>query len=197
MWRVRLRSPLRWLSAVMSGLLVFGLAGILGQTWLIAAVPVVAGLFLLAPPLWIYRHDEAPVERASLTLDAVADPDRPGVFRLVVRNGSDVAASDFRIRLIVPHDVVPDDRRERLLGAMCAGEPGRNWFVDSAGTNTAITFRSALKGERPGIVCPGPGRLELAELRLPSQGAPYDLRLDYQISGGTVAPTLDELPLRS
>lgn len=196
MWRVRLRSPLRWLSAVMGGMLVFGLAGILGQTWLIAGVPVLVGLFLLAPPLWVYRHDEVSVARARLTLDAAADAQRPGTFLIGVVNDGDVAAADFRIRLLVPNDVVPADKKDRLLGPVLIGQLGRNWFVDSAGPATAMTFRAAMKGERPGIVCPPHGRLDLTELCLPPQGAPYNVALDYQISGGSAAPALGQLRLR-
>lgn len=197
MWRVRLRSPLRWLSAVMGSLLLFGLAGILGQTWMIAGIPVLAGLFLLAPPLGVYRHDETPAARTDLALAASPEPDLPGTFVLAVVNDGDVAASDFRIRLLIPHDIVPAGHQDRLLARVLAGEPGRNWFVNSSGSATAITFRAAMKGERPGIVCPARGRLELAELRLPPQGAPYDLVLDYQVSGGSATPTLGELVVRS
>lgn len=197
MWRVRARSPLRWLSAVMSSLLLFGLAGILGQTWIIAGIPIVAGLFVLAPPLWVYRHDETPVKRTALALSAVPDAGEPGAFRLGVLNTGDVQAVDFRIRLLVPYDIVPVDHQKRLLGRVMAGQLGRNWFVDGAGTATAITFRAAMKGEAAGVVCPPGGRLDLADLRLPPQGAPYDISLDYQVNGGSVAPSLDVLRLRS
>ncbi len=197
MWRVRLRSPLRWLSAVMGSLLLFGLAGILGHTWIIAGTPVLAGLFLLAPPVWVYQHDETPPPRTSLALIAVPDVERPGAFWLAVVNDGDVVASDFRIRLLIPHDVVPVGQQDRLLGHTLAGVPGHNWFVDSAGPATAITFRAAMKGEQPGILCPARGRLDLAELRLPPQGAPYDLAVEYQINGGSVAPSLGGLLLRS
>ena len=197
MWRVRLRSPLRWLSAVMGSLLLFGLAGILGQTWLIAGVPLLVAVFVLAPPIWVYRHHEAPVERAHLALDAVPNGVQPGVFEIAVTNDSAVPARDFRIRLLVPHEIVPPTQAQRLLGRVALGERGRNWFIDSAGTSTAVTFRAAVKGEEGGIACPANGRLALAELCLPPQGAPYDIILEYQISGGTVAPALGEVSFRS
>ena len=197
MWRVRLRSPPRGLSAVMGSLPLFGLAGILGHPWIIAGIPVLVGLFVLAPPLGVYRHDETPAARANLVLVANPDAERLGTFRLAVVNDGDVVASDFRIRLLIPHGIVPAGHQDRLLGRILSGEPGRNWFVDSSGPATAITFRAAMKGERPGIVCPARGRLDLAELRFPPQGAPYDVVLDYQISGGSAAPALGELALRS
>ena len=41
----------------MSALAVLAAAGVSGQVWLVGVAPIVAALFLLAPPLGIYRHD--------------------------------------------------------------------------------------------------------------------------------------------
>jgi len=197
MWRVRLRSPLRWLSAVMGGMLVFGMAGIFDQPWLILGVPLIIAIFVLAPPIWVYRHEEALVEHASLSVVAEPAADRPATFVLTMVNDAAVPAADFRLRILVPHRVVPMQHQGRLLGNILVGEMGRNWFVDAAVDSTAITFRAAQKGEKPGILCPAHGRLPLAELSLPPQGAPWNVTLDYQVSGGSAAPALSTLAVRS
>ncbi|HEX5165947.1 MAG TPA: hypothetical protein VFV93_11170 [Thermomicrobiales bacterium] len=195
MYRHRLRSPLRLLSATMSALMVVALAAIAGP-WLIVLAPVVAGLFLLAPPIGIYRHDETPAPRTGVRIEAVPlDDDSANTlrFRLVLVNPGDVPASNFRIRLLVPHALVPASASSRLLGPIQAGAIGQNWFIDSTYDAIAVTFRS---GKTDGITCPPAGRLDLADLNLPSQAHPLDVTLDYQISGGTAAPALDRLHLR-
>lgn len=181
----------------MGGMFLFGMAGVLDQPWLIVGVPLVIAIFVLAPPIWVYSHDEAVIERAVLSIVAEPDSDRPGTFVLSAVNATSIPATDFRLRILVPHQIVPARRQSRLLGNVLSGELGRNWFVDAATDATAITFRAAQKGERPGIVCPAGGRLPLAELCLPPQGAPWNITLDYQVSGGSTAPALMTLALRS
>jgi hypothetical protein len=180
----------------MSVLMIVGLAAIAGPGFILLA-PVVAGLFLLAPPIGIYKHDETPPPRTGVQLEAVAlDDDAPHTlrFRLVLVNPGDVAASDFRIRLLVPQTLVPAKSSSRLLGQLLTGAHGRNWFIDSTHDAIAITFRAGASDE---ISCPPGGRLVLADLHLPGQSRPLDVTLEYQVSGGSAVPALDRLRLRS
>lgn len=175
--------------------MIVGLAAIAG-TWFIALAPIVAGLFLLAPPIGIYKHDETPPPRTGVRLDAVALDDSAHTlrFRLVLINHGEVPASDFRIRLLVPHSLVPANSASRLLGPLLTGTLGRNWFIDSTHDAIAVTFRAGATDE---ISCPAGGRLELADLNLPGQSHPLYVVLEYQVSGGSAAPALDRLWLRS
>lgn len=178
----------------MSALMIVALAAIAGP-WLIVLVPIVAGLFLLAPPIWIYKHDETPVPRTDVTLEGVAiEPGSSGSrrFLLVLVNSGDVPADDFRIRLLVPQSLVPATMSSRLLGTLHTGTTGRNWFVDSTYDAIAITFRAGASDQ---IVCPPHHRLELADLNLPEQ-SPQVVDLEYQISGGSASPRLGRLHLR-
>jgi hypothetical protein len=180
----------------MSALMIVALASIAG-TWFIVLAPIVAGLFLLAPPIGIYKHDETPAPRTVVKLDAIALDDVPANavrFRLILVNPGDVPASDFRIRLLVPQRLVPASSSSKLLGPVHTGVHGRNWFIDSTHDAIAITFRA---GGADDIMCPPGGRLELADLNLPRQAHPLDVTLEYQVSGGSAAPTLDRLRLRA
>jgi hypothetical protein len=195
-YRHRIRSPLRLLSATMSALMIVALASIAGA-WFVVFAPIVAGLFLLAPPLGIYKHDETPTPRTGVQLDVTqldGDAAHTLRFRLSLVNSGDVPADNFRIRLLVPHTVVPAKSTNRLLGPLLTGEMGRNWFVDSTHDAAAITFRA---GASDAISCPPSGRLDLADLNLPAQPQPLDITLEYQVSGGSAAPRLDRLRLRS
>lgn len=201
--RSRLRSPLRWLSAVMGFLMVLSVASVLESPLLMAAAPVTSAVFLLAPAIGIFKHDETVVERANVRLEALEitrnDTDRSGTtrFRLVLVNESAIDAEGFRIRLLVPDDVAPTDTRTRPLGSLYVGTLGTNWFVDSTLDATAITFRSAA-GHAGGVESfTARSWHDLADLLLPSQTYPYDVELDYQVSGGNVKPTLGRLRLRA
>jgi hypothetical protein len=195
-WRVRLRSPLRWLSAVMSGLAVLAAAGVSGQTWLVAVAPVVAALFLLAPPLGIYRHDETPAPRTRLTLEATAVDGSPGVaYRLTLVNNGATTAVDFRMRLIVPESLSPPGGPIRPLGALLAGDLGRHWFTETVSNGTTIVFRAGHAGSTDALTCPAHGQLDLAELRLLNAGLVTRTPLAYQINGGNVGAVLAELKL--
>ncbi|HUG14935.1 MAG TPA: hypothetical protein VMM78_07920 [Thermomicrobiales bacterium] len=192
----RLRSPLRWLSAVMGSLMTLALAGIVEVPALVLAIPLIACLFMLAPPLGVFRHAEAPVAHASLRLEArEVDETQPTHltqtrFRLAVVNDSPAGAADFRIRLLIPHGIAPPDARVRPLGSLHVGAFGVHWNMDSLLDVTAITFRSAPRDSEDTITCPAGSRLELADLILPSQARPFDLVLDYQVSGGNVKAVL-------
>jgi hypothetical protein len=191
-----MRSPLRLLSATMSALMIVALASIAGA-WFVVLAPIVAALFLLAPPLGIYKHDETPTPRTGVQLDA-APLDRDAAhtlrFRLTLVNSGDVPADNFRIRLLIPHTLVPAKSANRLLGPLLTGEMGRNWFVDSTHDAAAITFRA---GTSDAVSCPPGSRLDLADLNRPAQAHPFDVTLEYQVSGGSAAPRLDRLRLKS
>lgn len=204
MWRVRLRSPLRWLSALTGSLLTVALAGILGIPLLALLAPVVAAMFLLAPAIGIYRHDETPVVRTGVYLDArevsADEQDRSGMtmrFRLALVNPGDVPAEDIRIRLLLPHSLVPPDSRVRPLAGITVGEYGKHWAIESAYDATAVTFRTAPRGAAEQVICPPRSRQEIADLVLPAQRRPVRTSLDYQISGGNAKATLGQVELRS
>lgn len=176
--------------------MMFGLAAIVGP-WIIALVPVVAGLFLLAPPIGIYKHDETPTRRTDVRLEAVAIDDESANtirFQLLLTNAGNVPATAFRVRLLVPQKLVPTSASSRVLGPLSIGEHGRNWFVDATHDAITITFRT---GVSDGICCPPGGRLEIATLNLPGQTKPLNAVLDYQVSGGSAAPNLGRLRLSS
>lgn len=199
--RHRLHSPLRWLTAVMSGLMVIGLAGIFQMTWLVAASPVVVALFLLAPPIGIYRNSEISPARTRVHLEAteVADADPSGkacTFRLTLVNERTVTASNFRIRLIVPHTLVPFRFTEKMIGLQHVGKMGTHWFVESSASATAVTFRAGQSGDVDAIECAGNARLDLIDLHLPAQSPASEVALDYQVNGGTVSATLAHVHLR-
>jgi hypothetical protein len=197
--RTRLRSPLRWLSAVMSGLMLLAIGSITAFPWLFLLVPVIAGLFLLAPPLGIYKHDETPVQHTGVRLEAYEVTSSHSLtdmrFRLVLVNPGAVPAEDFRLRLLLPHTLVPPDVRTRPLAGIRVGTFGTHWFIDTMVDATAITFRTAPRGAGDALVCPAGSRQELADLVLPAQRRPFAITLDYQVSGGTVKPSLDRLHL--
>jgi hypothetical protein len=197
----RLRSPLRWLSAVMSALMIAAIASIVQLPLLFVTIPIVVGLFLFAPPIGIYKHDETPIVHTGVRLEAYAAPSAgtPGEarFRLTLVNAGTVPAEDFRVRLLIPHTLVPPDARTRPLAAIRVGTFGTHWFIDSMIDATAITFRTAPRGAPDTIACPAGSRQELADLVLPAQRAPFDISIDYQVSGGTVKPSLDRLRLQS
>ena len=196
LYRLRLRSPLRWLSAVMSALAVVALAGVAGLTWLVAAAPFVVGLFLLAPPLGVYRHDETPTLRTTLSLEATAVESSTGAtYRLTLVNHGAVTAVNFRVRLIVPEALAPRGAPHALLGTLLAGALGRHWFIETVNAGTAIAFRSGQPGSAGALVCPAQGRLELAELHLLNRGLAVRTPLAYQINGGNVGAVLAELRL--
>jgi hypothetical protein len=195
-FRVRLRSPLRWLSAVMCALAALAVAGVSGQTWLVAAAPIVATLFLLAPPLGIFRHDETPAPRTQLTLHATPVAGSPGAaYRLTLVNRGATPAVDFRMRLIVPEELAPPSGPLKPLGELLAGQLGRHWFIETVNDGTAIVFRAGQAGSPEALICPADGQLDLAELRLLNAGLATRTPLAYQINGGNVGAVLAELKL--
>ena len=180
----------------MSALAVVALAGVAGLTWLVAAAPFIAGLFLLAPPLGVYRHDETPTPRTHLTLEATPISSSSGaLYRLTLVNGGSAVAVDFRIRLIVPVALAPRSGPIQPLGVLLAGALGRHWFTETVNGGITIAFRAGHVGSADAVACPAHGRLELAELRLLNAGLANRTPLSYQISGGNVGALLAELRL--
>jgi hypothetical protein len=184
----------------MSALLIFGLAAIFGP-WLIALAPVVAGLFLLAPPIGVYQHDETPVPRVTLRLvvsDTTSASDRRANERrylLTLLNDGPALAVDFRVRIVIPHLLVPPHAASRLLGALHAGSLGRNWAIESAVGATSVTFRAGRPADA-GVILLHPGdSLDLADLILPIQVLAEAVELEYQVSGGSSRPILARVGL--
>jgi hypothetical protein len=184
----------------MSALFVFALAGIFGQWWIVLAAPIVTAIFLLAPPVGIYRHDETPQLYATVHLAAInvtsASTATHIAIRLVLVNDGPAVAEDFRIRLMIPHRMVPLEARERLIASVWVGMMGRHWYVESTREATVVTFRAGRAGEGDAIRCPPASRQELAEVLLPVPRAGAPVSLDYQVSGGTVRAVLDTVIVR-
>ena len=192
----RWRSPLRWLWTVIGSLAVLGAAGLSGSAWLLLALPLVWAIFLLAPPIGVFRHDEAPPARTGLTVELTPVDD--AVFGsqgywIVLVNGSDHEAGGFALRLLVPRALAPRNHPVKPLGRLNVGELGQQWFIESVEGATALTFRSSAWPDAAPTF-PAHSRIELAELRLPA-GRQVSSRLSYQISGGTAATVLGELEL--
>jgi hypothetical protein len=180
----------------MSALAVLAAAGVSGQTWLVAAAPAVAALFLLAPPLGIYRHDETPTPRTQLSLEATPVAGSPGAaYRLTLVNTGATPAVDFRMRLIVPEALSPRNGPLQPLGELLAGQLGRHWFTETVNQGTTIVFRAGHAENPDALTCPAHGQLVLAELRLLNAGLAARTPLSYQINGGNVGAVLDELQL--
>jgi hypothetical protein len=197
--RVRLSSPLRWLCAVMGGLMALGIAGLFQSPPLMLVAPVIFGLFLLAPPVGIYRHAEAPTLQTRVRLDATPlDPvGSAAVFQISLINEGEIEARNFRIRLLVPTDLVPVESAQRALGSFHMGELGKHWFTETTYTATAITFRAGKPDDVRAVSCPAGERCALFNLHLPLQRAPYDLFLNYQVNGGSVVAALADVRIRS
>lgn len=201
MIRTRLSSPLRWLSALMSALMLLAIASIIEAPLLMLTIPVIAGAFLLAPAVGVYKHDESPNLSANVTLkaryDAAGSSATGSAFRLTLVNHSPVAASDFRIRLLIPHSIVPREAGSRPLGDLHVGALGVHWFIDSMADAIAVTFRSAPRVSPSSVVVPADSELAIANLVLPKQRAGSVIHLDYQLSGGSVKATLSHLRLET
>lgn len=188
----RWKSPLRWLWTVIGSLAVIGAAGLTGVSWFLLLLPVVWALFLLAPPLGVFRHDERRPTRVGLQPELVPVDDPAGgaqCWWIELVNRSDATAGDFSLRLLAPEAVSPRGHPVRPLGRIVTGELGRQWFVESVEGATALTFRA---GEA--LVCAPGSRTRLAELCLPA-GRSAAAKFAYQISGGTAAAVLGELEL--
>ena len=202
MIEARIRSPLRWLWAFIGSLLMLAIAGLTGIIWFAFLVPVVAGLFLLAPPMGIFKHDEQIAPRTGLALTAQVTEgamNTPGSapiirYTLSLRNDGDVDAHDFSVRLLVPDEIAPRNGMVKPLGRIHRGQIGKHWFTESAYDATALTFRTRIA---PGddVVCRAGESIEIAELHFVQELNPHGTVLDYQVSGGSAKPALGQLRL--
>lgn len=202
MIQARIRSPLRWLWAFIGSLLMLAIAGLTGIIWFAFLVPIVAGLFLLAPPMGTFKHDEQIVPRTGLALTAqvtegaMNTPGSAPVIRytLSLRNDGDVDAHDFSVRLLIPEDIAPRNGMVKPLGRIHRGRIGKHWFTESAYDATALTFRTRIA---PGddVVCHAGESIEIAELHFVQELNPHGAILDYQVSGGSAKPALGQLRL--
>lgn len=202
MIQARIRSPLRWLWAFIGSLAMLVVSGATGNAWFVALIPVVAGLFLLAPPLGIFKHEESVIPKAGLSLAAHMADDQTGIpggapvarYTLSLINGSDVDARDFSIRLLVPDDISPRNGMVKPLGRIHRGQVGKHWFIESAYDATALTFRTRIA---PGddVICPAGETIDIAELHLLLELKPHGRTLDYQVSGGSVSAALGTITL--
>lgn len=202
MIEARIRSPLRWLWAFIGSLAMLAVAGLTGIVWFAFLVPVVAGLFLLAPPMGIFKHDETLPPRTGLSLLAREAEDAGNIpgsapiarFTLCLHNEGDVDAEDFSVRLLVPDEIAPRNGPVKPLGRVHRGQVGKHWFTESAYDATALTFRTRLA---PGddVICRAGETIEIAELHFVQELNPHGATLDYQVSGGSAKPALGQVRL--
>jgi len=198
----RIRSPLRWLWAFIGSLSMLALAGLTGIVWIAFLAPVVAVLFLVAPPLGIFKHDERIIPRTDLaltateTLDAGNSPGGAPLVRytLSLKNHGEVDAHDFSVRLLVPDAISPRNGVVKPLGRIHRGQVGKHWFTESAYDATALTFRTRIA---PGddVVCRAGESIDIAELHFVQELNPHGSVLDYQVSGGSAKAALGQLRL--
>lgn len=198
----RIRSPLRWLWAFIGSLAMLAIAGLTGYVWFAFLVPVVIVLFLIGPPLGVFKHDEKLVPRTGLALEATmvegatSSPGSAPVVRytLALRNDGTVDAHDFSVRLLVPDAIAPRNGLVKPLGKIHRGQVGKHWFTESAYDATALTFRTRIA---PGddVVCRAGESIEIAELHFMLELEPHGTVLDYQVSGGSAKPALGQVRL--
>jgi hypothetical protein len=181
---------------------MLAVAGLTGIAWFALGVPVAIGLFLFAPPLGMFKHDERVVQRAGLALSAT-EVDRPlsspgsspiAGYTLILHNDGLTDAEDFSLRLLVPHTLSPRNGQVKPLGRVLRGQMGMHWFIEGAYDATALTFRTRLA---PGddFVCRAGESMEIAELHFSPERNPHGAILDYQLSGGSVKAALGQVRL--
>lgn len=181
---------------------MIAVAGLTGQAWIAFFAPVVSVIFLTAPPMGIFKHDERIVERTGLSL--VASPtegatNRPGAapltrYTLSLRNTGNIDAQDFSVRLLIPDAISPRNGAVKPLGKILRGTVGIHWFIESAYDATALTFRTRLE---PGddVVCPAGETIEIAELHFAAELNVRGTVMEYQISGGSTKAALGQVQL--
>ncbi|CAN5121834.1 hypothetical protein BH23CHL1_BH23CHL1_05680 [soil metagenome] len=198
----RIRSPLRWLWAFIGSLAMLAIAGLTGIGWFALGVPVAIGLFLFAPPLGLFRHDEQVIQRAGIAL-STTKIDRPlatpgsspiAGYTLILRNDGLTNAEDFSLRLLVPDTLSPRNGPVKPLGRILRGQMGTHWFIEGAYDATALTFRTRLA---PGddFVCHAGESMQIAELHFSADRDPHGAVLDYQVSGGSAKAALGQVRL--
>jgi hypothetical protein len=195
----RLRSPLRWLWTVFGSLSVLAAAGLTGIAWFLVALPVIWGLFLLAPPVGVFRHDEPSAKKTRIVLETrrVRDPAQSTVVvEIAAKNVGETDATGYRLRLLIPHEYAPPDHPIQLIRAIHVGKLGREWYTESVEGAQALAFRANLA---PGATatCPAQACLPLIQLQFPAGRIGSESVLAYQVNGGNVVNTLDSVPLVS
>ena len=181
---------------------MLAIAGLTGMAWFALGVPIAIGLFLFAPPLGMFKHDEHVVQRAGLALSAT-EVDRPlgspgsspiTGYTLVLHNDGLTDAEDFSLRLLVPNTLAPRNGPVKPLGRVLLGQMGLHWFIEGAYDATALTFRTRLA---PGddFVCRAGESMQLAELHFSPDRNPHGTVLDYQVSGGSAKAALGQVKL--
>ena len=202
MLAARIRSPLRWLWAFIGSLAMLAIAGLTGIGWFALGVPLAIAVFLLAPPLGPFKHEERVIDRAGLTL-AATEIERPLTapgsaplvgYTLILRNDGHTDAEDFSLRLLVPDALAPRNGAVKPLGKILRGQMGLHWFIEGAYDATALTFRTRLA---PGddFVCRAGESMEIAELHFSAERQPHGTVLDYQVSGGSAKAALGQVRL--
>lgn len=202
MIEARIRSPLRWLWAFIGALSMLAIAGLTGVVWFAFLAPFVAVLFLIGPPLGVFKHDERIVPRTGLALTAEETEGTGNVpgsapivrYTLSLRNDGNVDAHDFSVRLLIPDEISPRNGVVKPLGRIHRGQIGTHWFTESAYDATALTFRTRIA---PGddVVCRAGETLPIAELHFVQELNPHGAVLDYQVSGGSAKPALGQVRL--
>lgn len=181
---------------------MLAIAGLTGIAWFALGVPVAIGLFLFAPPLGVFKHEEQVVRRAGLAL-STRKIDRPlGApgsapvvgYTLILTNDGAIDAEDFSLRLLVPDALSPRNGPVKPLGRVLRGRMGLHWFIEGAYDATALTFRTRLA---PGddFVCRAGESMEIAELHFSTERDPHGTFLDYQVSGGSAKAALGQVRL--
>lgn len=181
---------------------MLALAGLTGSGWFTLGVPVAICIFLFAPPLGLFKHDERVMKRAGLRLSTRVI-DRPlgapgsepvAGFTLVLANDDDTDAEDFSLRILVPDCLAPRKGTVKPLGKILRGKMGTHWFIEGAYDATALTFRTRIA---PGddVVCHAGEAIDIAELHFSPANNPQGATLDYQVSGGSAKAALGQFRL--
>lgn len=198
----RIRSPLRWLWAFIGSLAMLAIAGLTGIIWFALGVPVAIGLFLFAPPLGTFKHDEQVIQRAGLTLSAtevdrpLSSPGSPPIvgYILILHNDGLTDAEDFSLRLLAPNTLAPRNGPVKPLGRVLRGQMGMHWFIEGAYDATTLTFRTRL-ASGDDFVCRAGESMQIAELHFSPDRNPHGAVLDYQVSGGSAKAALGQVRL--
>lgn len=181
---------------------MLALAGLTGVPWFAIGAPIAIGVFMFAPPLGLFKHDEQVVKRAGLAL-STREIDRPlgspgsapvTGFTLILSNDGDTDAEDFSLRVLVPDTLSPRNGAVKPLGKILRGQMGVHWFIEGAYDATALTFRTRIA---PGgdVVCHAGQSIEIAELHFSPERHPLGATLDYQVSGGSAKAALGQVEL--
>ncbi len=177
---------------------VIAAASLTGISWLLALLPVVWVVFLLLPPVLVFRHEEVVAMKAILSVEAVAGEQQSGYteYCLFLINNSEVTASSFNLRLRLPRELSPPGHIIQPLGQTYVGTIGQNWVVETIDRNVVLTFRSLRPGTT-GIQIEPAQRTALCTMHFADGRVKTQPGIDFQISGGNAKTILGTLVLRS